>query len=70
MNGIWLCNTRNSVSDPTADMAMFLTLNVIQETSRAKRSARAGLLRNNGVTCADPTELKLGVIGMGLIGKV
>jgi lactate dehydrogenase-like 2-hydroxyacid dehydrogenase len=31
-NGIWFCNTRNSVSEPTADMAMFLTLAVIRDT--------------------------------------
>jgi lactate dehydrogenase-like 2-hydroxyacid dehydrogenase len=69
-NGIWFCNTRHAVSEPTADMAMFLTLAVIRDTSRAEKSARAGLWRNDHVPGTDPTGLKLGIIGMGAIGKV
>ncbi len=69
-NSIWFCNTRQSVSEPTADMAMFLTLAVIRDTSRAEKSARAGLWRNDHVPCTDPSGLKLGIIGMGAIGKV
>jgi lactate dehydrogenase-like 2-hydroxyacid dehydrogenase len=68
--GVWFCNTRHSVSEPTADMAMFLTLAVIRDTSRAEKSARAGLWRNDHVPCTDPSGLKLGIIGMGAIGKV
>ena len=35
-NGIWFCNTRHAVSEPTADMALFLTLAVVRDTSRAE----------------------------------
>ena len=67
---IWFCNTRHSVSEPTADLAMFLTLAVIRDTSRAEKSARAGLWRNDHAPAPDPSGLKLGIIGMGAIGKV
>jgi lactate dehydrogenase-like 2-hydroxyacid dehydrogenase len=54
-NGIWFCNTRHAVSEPTADMAMFLTLAVIRDTSRAEKSARAGQWRNDHVPSTDPS---------------
>ena len=38
--GIWFCNTKHAVSEPTADMAMFLTLAVTRDTSRSEKSAR------------------------------
>jgi lactate dehydrogenase-like 2-hydroxyacid dehydrogenase len=69
-NGIWFCNTRRAVSQPTADTAMLLTLAVIRDTSRAEKSARAGLWRSDHVPATDPSGLKLGIIGMGAIGKV
>jgi phosphoglycerate dehydrogenase-like enzyme len=69
-NGIWFCNTRHAVSEPSADMAMFLTLAVIRDTFRAEKSARAGLWRNDHVPANDPSGLTLGIIGMGAIGKV
>jgi lactate dehydrogenase-like 2-hydroxyacid dehydrogenase len=69
-NGIWFCNTKYVVSEPTADMAMFLTLAVIRDTSRSEKSARAGLRSGNHVPCLDPAGLTLGIIGLGAIGKV
>jgi lactate dehydrogenase-like 2-hydroxyacid dehydrogenase len=42
-NGIWFCNMKYAVSEPTTDMAMFLTLAVIRDTSRSEKSARASL---------------------------
>lgn len=68
-NGVWFCNTRNAVAEPTADMAVFLTLAVVRDTSRAEKSARAGLWRNDHVPCTDPTGLTMGIIGLGAIGK-
>jgi len=67
---IWFCNTRHAVSEPTADMALFLTLAVIRDTSRAEKSARSGLWRNDHVPSADPTDMTLGIVGLGAIGKV
>jgi lactate dehydrogenase-like 2-hydroxyacid dehydrogenase len=69
-NGIWFCNTRHAVSEPTADMALFLTLAVVRDTSRAEKSARDGLWRNDHVPSTDPSGLTLGIIGLGAIGKV
>tara|TARA_R110002060_G_scaffold18725_1_gene25677 strand:+ start:1096 stop:1752 length:657 start_codon:yes stop_codon:yes gene_type:complete len=69
-NGIWFCNTRNAVSEPTADMALFLTLAVCRDTTRAEKSARNGLWRNDHVPCTDPSGLTVGIIGLGAIGKV
>lgn len=69
-NGIWFCNTLHAVSEPTADMAMFLTIAVIRDTSRAEKSARGGRWRSDHVPAADPAGLLLGIIGLGAIGKV
>ncbi|KAE8441328.1 hypothetical protein EG329_005523 [Mollisiaceae sp. DMI_Dod_QoI] len=68
-NGIWFCNTRNAVSEPTADMALFLTLAVCRDTTRAEKSVRSGLWRNDHVPCTDPSDLTVGIIGLGAIGK-
>ncbi|PVH76156.1 D-3-phosphoglycerate dehydrogenase [Cadophora sp. DSE1049] len=68
-NGIWFCNTRNAVSEPTADLALFLTLAVCRDTTRAEKSARNGLWRNDHVPCTDPSGLTVGIIGLGAIGK-
>ncbi|CZR68639.1 related to glycerate-and formate-dehydrogenases [Phialocephala subalpina] len=67
--GIWFCNTRNAVSEPTADMALFLTLAVCRDTTRAEKSVRNGLWRNDHVPCTDPSDLTVGIIGLGAIGK-
>ena len=69
-NGIWFCNTRNAIAEPTADMAILLTLAVVRDLTGAQKSARAGLWRNDHVPCTDPTGLTLGIIGLGAIGKV
>ena len=69
-NGVWFCNTRNAVSEPTADMALFLTLAVCRDTTRAEKSIRSGLWRNDHVPCTDPSDLVVGIIGLGAIGKV
>ena len=69
-NGMYFCNTLDAVSEPTADMAMFLTLAVLRDAYRAERSARAGTWKAAaGVPTRDPSGSVLGVIGMGSIGK-
>lgn len=69
-NKIWFCNTRHAVAEPTADMALFLTLATIRDTSRAEKSARDRKWRNDHAFCQDPTGLVLGIVGLGAIGKV
>jgi lactate dehydrogenase-like 2-hydroxyacid dehydrogenase len=69
---IVFCNTVNAVAEATADMAIFLTLAVLRNTSNAEKSARSGTWRKgaNLVPTCDPSGLTLGIVGMGAIGKV
>ena len=68
--GIYFCNTVDAVAEATADMAMFLTLATLRNTSAAEKSAKSGKWRNGLVPVRDPTGLTLGIVGMGAIGKV
>ncbi|KAK9421265.1 putative D-isomer specific 2-hydroxyacid dehydrogenase NAD-binding domain-containing protein [Seiridium unicorne] len=69
--GMWFCNTVNAVAEATADMAIFLTLATLRNTTNAEKSARSGTWRAgaNLVPAADPSGLTLGIVGMGSIGK-
>lgn len=67
------CNSVDAVAEATADMAIFLTLAVLRNTSNAERSVRSSKWRGQPgvlVPSRDPTNLTLGIIGMGAIGKV
>jgi len=70
--GIYFCNTIDAVAEATADMAMFLILATLRNTSAAERSAKAGSWRNapDLIPARDPSGLTLGIVGMGAIGKV
>lgn len=69
--GIWFCNTVDAVAEATADMAMFLTLAVLRNTSVAEKRVREGRWRSPELVPArDPSGLTLGIIGLGAIGKV
>ena len=67
--GIWFCNSRNAVAEATADMAFFLILAVIRDTTRAERCARDGTWKDPVVPSKDPSGMTLGIVGMGSIGK-
>ena len=69
-NSILFCNSIHAITEPTADMAMFLILAVLRDTTRAEKSARAGLWRHDHVPTVDASGLTLGLVGMGNIGKV
>ncbi|KAH7123030.1 hypothetical protein EDB81DRAFT_952011 [Dactylonectria macrodidyma] len=71
-SGIIFCNSVDAVAEATADMAMFLILAVLRNAFTAERSARAGKWRGQpGVLspARDPTNLTLGIVGLGSIGK-
>lgn len=70
--GIWFTNTVDAVAEATADMALFLMLAVLRNTTNAEKSARAGTWRAAPglVPARDPTGLTLGIVGLGAIGKV
>ncbi|KAL0783455.1 hypothetical protein CaCOL14_001361 [Colletotrichum acutatum] len=69
--GIWFCNTVDAVAEATADMALFLTLAVLRNTSNAEKSSKAGTWRavQGLVPGRDPSGLTMGIVGMGAIGK-
>jgi len=70
--GIAVCNTPDSVTEPTAEMAMGLMIALmrrISETDRKLRSVRGlkwGMMENLGRSLWGKT---LGIIGMGRIGR-
>lgn len=70
--GIWFTNTVDAVAEATADMALFLILAVLRNTTNAEKSARAGTWRTMPglVPARDPSGLTLGIVGLGAIGKV
>lgn len=72
-NNILFCNSVDAVAEATADMAMFLILATLRNTSNAERTAKAGKWRGEPgslVPARDPTGMTLGIVGMGSIGKV
>lgn len=71
-HGVWFCNTVDAVAEATADMAIFLALAALRNTTNAEKSARTGTWRSAAglVPAKDPSGLTLGIIGLGAIGKV
>jgi len=67
--GMWFCNTVDAVSEATADMALFLIVAVIRNTSVAERQAREGEWKTGLTPTADPSGKILGIVGLGSIGK-
>ncbi|GME36927.1 Ankyrin repeat protein [Neofusicoccum parvum] len=71
--GIVFCNSVDAVAEATADMAVFLLLATLRNTSCAERSAKAGKWRGGPagglIPARDPAGLTLGIVGMGAIGK-
>ena len=67
---IVFCNSVDAVAEATADMAIFLILSVLKNASNAERSAKQGNWRQNLIPTRDPTNMTLGIVGMGSIGKV
>ncbi|KZM24841.1 Glyoxylate reductase [Ascochyta rabiei] len=66
--GIWFCNTKHAMVDATAEMALFLIMAVIRNTSRAEQSLRSGSWRGRLPLSRDLRSTTLGIIGMGNIG--
>ncbi|RAH42909.1 D-mandelate dehydrogenase-like dehydrogenase [Aspergillus brunneoviolaceus CBS 621.78] len=67
--GMYFCNTVDAVAESTADMAIFLILGVLRNTTNAERQAREGSWRADLVPTADPSGKALGIVGLGAIGK-
>lgn len=68
--GIWFCNSRKATCEATADMAMFLVLGVLRNTSLAEQNLRNGLWRTGLGLGQDPSGMTLGIVGMGKTGSL
>jgi hypothetical protein len=68
--GMYFCNTVDAVAEATADMAIFLILATLRNTANAERSLKNGTWRGGLAPTRDPSNLTLGIVGMGAIGKV
>lgn len=69
-HGVWFCNSRNATCEATADMAIFLLLAVLRNTSLAENNLRHGRWRTGLGLSTDPTGLTLGIVGMGRVGTL
>lgn len=69
-SGVYFCNTVDAVAEATADMAIFLTLATLRNTCNAEKSLKNGTWRGGLAPTRDPSNLTLGIVGMGAIGKV
>lgn len=69
-SGILFCNSRNAVNEATADMAIFMTIGILRDVQSLQTSVANGTWRGGLQPTRDPTGMKLGIIGMGAIGKV
>ena len=73
-NGITFCNSRNAVNEATADMAILMILSILRDVQARASSIARGTWRGltDGVLkpTRDPSGLKLGIVGLGAIGKV
>lgn len=67
--GVWFCNAVYAVSEATADMALFLTLAVVRNTTVAEKQARQGIWKRGLTPSGDPSGKTLGIVGLGGIGK-
>lgn len=68
--GVWFCNSRNATCEATADMALFLLLGVLRNTSLAEQNLRDGLWRAGLGLGQDPSGKALGIVGMGKTGTL
>lgn len=67
--GVWFCNAVHAVSEATADMALFLILATVRNTSVAERQAREGRWKAGLTPSGDPKGRVLGIVGLGSIGR-
>ncbi|PBK93747.1 hypothetical protein ARMGADRAFT_928435 [Armillaria gallica] len=67
--GAYAANTPTAVTNATADMALFLTLAVLRNTSQVEANCRAGRWRDSLELNEDPFGKIFGIFGMGKIAK-
>ncbi|ORY04851.1 glyoxylate/hydroxypyruvate reductase [Basidiobolus meristosporus CBS 931.73] len=67
--GIWVSNTPGVGDDATADIAMLLILSTTRDIYEAQQSLRQGNWKGDLPLGIDSRRLKLGILGLGGIGK-
>lgn len=68
-NGILFCNSRGAVNEASADMTILMALAIIRDTQSLQTAVAEGRWRGGLAPVPDPAGMKLGIIGMGAIGK-
>lgn len=67
-NKIWVANTPDSVTDSTANCAVWFILSILRDFTLALETAKSGSYREGLGLSRDPSGLKLGIVGLGRIG--
>ncbi|ORX91696.1 hypothetical protein K493DRAFT_317073 [Basidiobolus meristosporus CBS 931.73] len=67
--GIWVTNVPGGACDSTAEIAVHLILSACRQTYQAEQLLRKGLWRDGIQMGMDMKGKKLGILGMGKIGK-
>ncbi|TRM66730.1 D-isomer specific 2-hydroxyacid dehydrogenase [Schizophyllum amplum] len=67
--GAYAANTPTAVTNATADMAVFLTLAALRNTTQAEMNVRAGKWRDGLELTDDPMGKTFGIFGIGKIGQ-
>ncbi|KAL1917159.1 uncharacterized protein VTP21DRAFT_4815 [Calcarisporiella thermophila] len=67
--GIWVSNTRGAVDAAVADTTIYLMLSALRNFPKAEKLLREGRWSDSFENHQDPEGLRLGVLGMGAIGK-
>ncbi|KAK9767291.1 hypothetical protein K7432_003022 [Basidiobolus ranarum] len=67
--GIWVSNTPGVGDDSTADIAMLLILSTTRNANEAEQTLRQGAWKGDIPLGMDTKRLKLGILGLGGIGK-
>ncbi|KAL1674804.1 D-isomer specific 2-hydroxyacid dehydrogenase, partial [Schizophyllum commune] len=67
--GAYAANTPTAVTNATADMAVFLTLAALRNTTQAEMNVRSGKWRDGLELTDDPEGKTFGIFGIGKIGQ-
>ncbi|CAA21922.3 glyoxylate reductase [Schizosaccharomyces pombe] len=68
-NGVYVANTPNGPTEGTANMNLMLFMCTLRGAREAEQSLRLGKWRQNLSLTDDPYGKRVGIIGMGAIGK-
>jgi phosphoglycerate dehydrogenase-like enzyme len=67
--GVWVCNVPDAATDEVATHALAMALSLVRELAHYQGATRRGAWLPIGPRMRRPTEMTLGVVGMGRIGR-